>query len=120
MASARPPQARCPSRTRASSRAEELDLGPIVGQRGAIDDHEGGVSTRPEVMEQTGDQLLAGSRLAIQQDREIAGRGGSNVIDEVCIERQEHSPVRETRSHGFVSHASRRGLHGIAELSRHR
>ena len=57
---------------RAAGGAEQLHVGLVLCQRRAVHDDEWKVRPRPEIVEQAGHELLAGSGLAIEQYRQVA------------------------------------------------
>jgi len=54
--------------------AEQLVLDQRLRNSGAIDGHERPVAARRELMDGAREQLLAGARLALQQDRRVSRR----------------------------------------------
>lgn len=54
--------------------AEKLGLEKLLGYGGAVNPHQGLVAAAGELVDGVGQDLLAGARLASDQDRQVAGR----------------------------------------------
>jgi hypothetical protein len=75
--------------------AEQLRLQQRVGERRAVDRHEGAAVPGPALVQGAGDQLFAGAALAADQDRRVAGGDGVDPIHE-----PQH--LRRTADHRLV------------------
>jgi hypothetical protein len=94
--------------------AEELALDQRRRQRAAIDRHERHVDTLAELVDRTGDHVLAGAGLALDEDRRIRRRdGGDETLHGLHRPRFANQAIRSLDG----LHASLQGNVLVLELS---
>jgi hypothetical protein len=84
--------------------AEQLRLEQLLGQRRTVQGDERGVLARGRLMDEAGDDLLAGARLAADQHGRVGG-GHLRCFPEHVPRRRERLPAEEPAEEGTLSGA---------------